>query len=247
MDIGQAEKAIAIAREMDNPILLCEAKCLLGGLMAYRGLTGFMDEKEPKGLFAHYGTIREASVLVYENILEWSALILGEGEKPHSRVMDTAVILMRALDGMKRHLEGAGVFPNDSQRVLDVGEWTEKDFGMAGPGLTFDVTGLLQERGPGLYHVCLDFVDSQSGTDIRGIHIKEMRQDGGERIVARVADDTKRLSMWEAWVEYTITVKGVLPEHKYALCLDANGPAESGQTCRGMAGLRKLDGLPGLF
>ncbi len=245
-DIIQARKAIEIAKEMVNDQLESQAKCILGGLLAYEGVMGFISELEKKSinsdkLIEYYKATKKASNMVYKNILAWSKDILLEREKHHVRVTDTSSVLFRALDGMKRYLDDTQVKCSKKQRIIHVGEWDEGSFSSNHDALlSFDITDTITSNKSGTYHVCFDYINGQSGTEIYRVFLREVQQAGGEKTISQLTGNIKRLAIWAPWAEYPFKVKKVNKDCQYKLLIDVTGMEKGEKTCRGMVGLRKI-------
>ncbi|MBN2853151.1 MAG: hypothetical protein JXQ23_10495, partial [Clostridia bacterium] len=241
------KKAMDIAKKMNNKILKHEASAIYGGLISYQGITGFIKETakktiNPEKLISYYQQTREGSNHIYTNIMKWSEQILNEKENHHSRVSDTAIIIFRVLDGMRRYLKDTNVdIEDDSQRVIHIGEWDEGNFNSENKALlSFDVTSVLQEKKDGIYNICLDYIDSQSGTEIKAVYLNELQPGGGEKTVAAVAENLKRLSVWEPWVDYKLAVNQVKKGMKYRVMIDTSAMEKGETSARGMIGIRKV-------
>ncbi len=245
-DITQTRKAIEVAKEMKNDQLVAQAKSILGGLLAYEGITGFISELTKKSidsekLIGYYKLTKKASNMVYKNVLAWSKDILLEQEKHHFRVTDTSVVLFRALDGMKRYLNDTQVKCSNKQRIMHVGEWDEGAFSSKHDALlSFDITKMITENKKGTYHVCFDYIEGQSGTEIYRVFLREIQKAGGEKTISKVASNMKRVAIWSPWSEYQLKVKKVNKDCQYKLYIDVNGMEKGEKTCRGMVGLRKI-------
>jgi len=246
-DILLANEAIKIAKEMNNNELIYEAKSIYGGLLAYVAITKFISEIAKKSinsdvLVQSYNDCKYASNIVYKNILKWSKEILNEKEKYHTRLYDTATVLFRVLDGMKRYFDDTNVkTEKDKQRVEHIGSWDEQSFnGEKAVLLNFDITDNLQKHKKGTYNVSLDFVEGQSGTDITRIFVREIQKAGGEKTTAQVYNNFKRLSVWGPWAEYKLKINKVKSNCRYKLYIDIEGMENDEKTCRGIIGLRKI-------
>ena len=246
-DITKVKLAIDIAKKMKNKVLVYEANCIYGGLIAYNAITSFIKEIDKKAidttkLIKWYEDTKKASNIVYKNILKWSKEILTEDEKHHVRVTDTSVVLFRALDGMKKYFDETNIkIENDNQRIIHVGEWDESLFeNKDNTILKYDVSEILKKNKKGTYHMSLDYIKSQSGTEIVRAFIREVQKAGGEKTTSQVRVNMKRVSIWAPWAEYIIKVNKVKQECKYILCLDVKGMEKGEKTCKGMLGLRKV-------
>jgi len=246
-DIKLTNKAIKIAKKLKSKELVYEAKSIYGGLLAYVAVNNFISEIAKKSinrevLIKSYNDCKVASNIVYKNVLKWSKEILNENEKYHTRLYDSATVLFRVLDGMKRYFDDTNVeIEYDKQRVEHVGSWDEQSFnGEKAVLLTFDITDKLQKHKKGTYNVSLDFVKGQSGTDITRIFVREIQKAGGEKTTAQVYDNFKRLSVWGPWAEYKLKIKKVKKDCRYILYMDIKGMENDEKTCRGIVGLRKI-------
>ena len=177
-----------------------------------------------------------------KSIIRWSSGIMPEGTIHMRRVIDTAMVLYRALDGFKRYFDETNVDVGDgNETVIPLGEWDESSFDDKGRGvLEFDITPYLQENGNGTYFISLDYIDSESGTDISRITLMERQPGGGEKPATYVRADLRRLSVWAPWSEYPLHVKNLSIMSDYYLRLDVSGMDKGAKTCRGLAGIRKV-------
>lgn len=244
--LRSAKKALGLAVEMDEPELICEARCVTACLEAYKYVTGFIAEIDKKTidtgkLLRYYKGLRKCAETVRKNIMKWSALMIPDGTTHMRRVIDTSMILYRALDGIKRYFDDTNVqaagFPGI---VTHLGEWDEGSFNDKGTGLLeYDVTDYISKNGEGRYYLSLDYIESASGTDFNRITIYEQYPGGGEKPVAFVRAELRRISVWAPWIEYTILMKKPLPACRYILRMDISGMEKGAETCRGLAGIRK--------
>jgi hypothetical protein len=242
-----AQEGLKIARKLKRDEYIHEAECVISGLSAYKSITGFLSEindKKPnvKKLQGYYEKLRADAAKMYSCILMWSDIILMDRESCMYRVMDTASILLRVLDGFNRYLTETGFsVDNTMERVVHLGTWDESVFNSRKKGvLEFDITAILKKGGMGTYQVCLDFINSDSGTDVESILILEQQPAGGRKTVSISKDRYERLSVWKPWAEYRISVRKLNAGAVYLLHLDISGLENNRETCRGMAGIRKI-------
>jgi hypothetical protein len=106
--------------------------------------------------------------------------------------------------------------------------------------LEFDITEYISQNREGRYYISLDFIESNSGSDINCIYVIERQRAGGQKTVAYCKADYKRLSVWEPWAEYPLRLKNINPLSGYYLALDITGATRDNGTCRGLVGIRKL-------
>lgn len=245
--IKSAEKALELALVMDRDSLIYESRCVLAGLKAYKCITGFISEIDKKSidvdkLMTYYTELRKSARMMRKSIMKWSSMIIMDGSIHMRRVIDTAMILYRALDGFKRYFDETNVQPDSIKgTVHNLGEWDESAFDENGKGLLeFDVTSFMQENGRGLYFVSMDYVQSASGTDINRITLMERQPGGGEKAVSYVRADLRRLSVWAPWNEYPLKCGTPSSICEYYLRIDISGLDKDAKTCRGLAGIRKV-------
>jgi len=245
--IRSAEKALELALEMDEDSLIYEAKCIIAGLKAYRSINGFISEIDKKSinvekLKIYFQDLRKSARTMRKSIIRWSSMVVMDGSIHMRRVIDTSMILYRVLDGFKRYFDETNVQPgNVKGTVHPLGEWDESAFGKAGKGvLEFDVTSYLKENEKGLYYISLDYVDSASGTDVNRITLMERQPGGGEKPVSFVRADLRRMSVWAPWSEYPLNIGAVSVMSEYYLRIDISGMDKGSDTCRGLAGIRKV-------
>lgn len=245
--IKDTEKALDIAINMDENCLVYEASCVLAGLRAYMAITGFIKEIDKKSidtskLLRYFTSLKKAAKTMRKSIMQWSELAIMDGSVPMRRVIDTSMVLYRALDGFKRYFDETNVQIGDvRQTVHHLGEWDESAFDENGNGiLEYDLTSYLLDNGKGRYYVSMDFVESASGTDINGITLVERQPGGGEKQLAFVRADLRRLSVWAPWIEYPLAVGKPGMFNQYILKVDVSGMDKDTKTCRGLAGIRKI-------
>lgn len=245
--IKSAEKALLIARTIDNDSLKYEAKCIIAGLKAYIVISGFIKEIEKKSiniekLLMYFDELKKAAGTMQKSIMKWSSLVIMDGSVPMRRVVDTSMVLFRALDGFKRYFDETNVPVGDiSETVHPLGEWDESCFGKDGNGvLEYDVSSFIRENGKGRYFISLDFIESASGTDFNRITLVERQPGGGEKPFAFVRADLRRMSVWTPWIEYPLIVNTPGNLNEYILRLDISGIEKDAKTCRGLAGIRKI-------
>lgn len=245
--IKSAEKALEIAYEIDEQLLIYEAKATIAGLKAYKAIDSFISEIDKKSintdkLIKNFNLLKKAAESMRKSIMKWAAYVTMDGTVQMKRVIDTSIVLYRALDGFKRYFDETNVqIGNIPQTVNPLGEWDEGSFGKDGTGtIDYDVTSYLQENGKGRYYVSLDFVDSDSGTEFDNITLIERQPGGGEKTVSFVLADIRRMSVWSPWREYPIKINfpGIINE--YILRVDISGMEKGAKTCRGLVGIRKV-------
>ncbi len=245
--IRSAEKALELALEMDEECLVYEARCVAAGLKAYKSISGFISEIDKKSINVdklkdYFQDLRKSARVMRKSIMRWSSLAIMDGLIHMRRVIDTSMILYRALDGFKRYFDETNVLPgNVKGTVHPLGEWDESAFDAAGNGvLEFEVTSFIRKYGKGLYYVSLDYIDSASGTDVNRITLMERQPGGGEKPVSFVRADLRRMSVWAPWTEYPLNVGTPSTVCEYYLRLGVSGLDEGAKTCRGLAGIRKI-------
>lgn len=245
--VRSSEKALEISRIMDEPSLKCEAKCVLAGLKAYIAISGFIKEIDKKSidtdkLLKYFNELKKAADTMRKSIMKWSSLKTMEGSVPMRRVVDTAMILYRAMDGFKRYFDETNILTGESaQTVHPLGEWDESNFDGNGNGvLEFNISSFVKANKKGKYYISLDFVESASGTDINRITLLEKQPGGGEKSVAFVRADLRRMSVWAPWIEYPMTINTISDFNEYLLRLDISGIEKDAKTCRGLVGIRKV-------
>ncbi|MBN2557676.1 MAG: hypothetical protein JXB33_02850 [Clostridia bacterium] len=245
--IADAQKALSAADATGEKSLVCEARCVIAGLRAYISITGFIEEIEKTSintekLLSFHGGLREAAADMRISILKWNRLMTMDGAIPMGRVVDTSMVLYRALDGFGRYFKDTGVQLEEfSGTVTHLGEWDESSFDKDGNGvLEFDVTEYINRLGKGRYYISLDFIESESGTDVSRITLVEKQPAGGEKPFACVNADIKRVSVWAPWAEYPLEVRKPVGLCRYILRMDVSGLEKGRGTCRGLAGIRKV-------
>ncbi|MFO7612708.1 MAG: hypothetical protein R6W99_09545 [Clostridia bacterium] len=245
--IEDARKALSAAGETGEKSLVCEARCVIAGLRAYIGITGFIEEIEKNSintekLLTFYNELRDAAGDMRKAILKWNRLLTMDGAIPMRRVVDTSMVLYRALDGFDRYFKDTGVQTEEfSGIVKHLGEWDESNFDKDGNGvLEYDVTDYINRLGKGRYYISLDFIDSESGTDVNRITLVEKQPAGGEKPIACVSADLRRMSVWTPWIEYPLEVRKPVGVCRYILRMDISGLEKGPGTCRGLAGIRKV-------
>jgi hypothetical protein len=244
--ISNARKALRIAKEIGIKELILEARCVLAGLKAYSNVTSFITEISKSSIdtekvIACYKGLRKAAYAMRKSIEQWSALILPPGQTPHRRVIDTEMVLFRALDGIKRYMVETGISSGtDSCSVAALGEWDESIFNESKAVVRFDITDYLKKHGPGNYYVSLDFIEGESGTDFDTLTIRESSPAGGEKCISRVTAELRRMSVWAPWNEYPIKIAKVKDNCRYFLRMDLSAMEKGEKTCRGLIGIRKV-------
>ncbi|MBN1624508.1 MAG: hypothetical protein JW903_09070 [Clostridia bacterium] len=244
--ISSAGKALGIAKEIGTKELILEARCVLAGLKAYLHVTSFINEISKSSIDTEkvivcYSGLRKAAYSMRKSIDKWSSLILPPGQTPHNRVVDTEMVLFRALDGIKRYMVETGISTStDSCSVTALGEWDESIFNGSKAIVRFDITEYLKKYGPGNYYASLDFIEGESGTDFDTITIRESGPAGGEKCVSRVTAELRRMSVWAPWNEYPIKVVSVNDNCRYYLRMDLSAMEKGEKTCRGLIGIRKV-------
>ncbi|MBN2764500.1 MAG: hypothetical protein JXR41_15505, partial [Bacteroidales bacterium] len=244
--ISGARRALGIAKEIGTKELVLEARCVLAGLKAYSYVTSFITEISKSSIdtekvIVYYKGLKKAAYAMRKSIEKWSTLKLPPGQTPHRRVVDTEMVLFRALDGIKRYMVETGISSvTDSCSVIALGEWDESIFNGSKAVVRFDITEHLKKYGPGNYYVSLDFVEGESGTDFNTITIRESGPAGGEKCISRVTAELRRMSVWAPWNEYPIKVVSVKDNCRYYLRMDLSAMEKGEKTCRGLIGLRKV-------
>lgn len=245
--IKSAEKALETACVMENESLKCEAKCVISGLKAYIVITGFIKEIEKKSiniekLLEYFEELNKSAKVMRKSIMKWSSLMIMDGTVPMRRVIDTAMVLYRALDGFKRYFDETSVPMGDrTDTVIPLGEWDESCFGKDGNGiLEYDVSSFIRDNGKGRYYISMDFFESASGTDINRLTLVERQPGGGEKPFAFVRAELRRISVWEPWVEYPLKINRISKLNEYILRIDVSGMEKDAKTCRGLVGIRKV-------
>ncbi len=245
--IRSAENALLIAYEIDEASLIYEAKCVIAGLKAYKAIAGFIKEIDKKSinsekLIRYFNELKKVADTMRKSIMKWVALVTMDGTVQMKRVIDTSIVLYRALDGFKRYFDETNLQLGEiSQTVSPLGEWDESSFGRDGKGIIeYDVTSYLHENGKGRYYISLDFVDSDSGTDLDNIILVERQPGGGEKSISFVIADILRMSVWSPWREYPIKVNNPGIINEYILRMEISGMEKEAKTCRGLVGIRKV-------
>ena len=245
--IRSAENALLIAYEIDEASLIYEAKCVIAGLKAYKAIAGFINEIDKKSinsekLIRYFNELKKVADTMRKSIMKWVALVTMDGTVQMKRVIDTSIVLYRALDGFKRYFDETNLQLSEiSQTVSPLGEWDESSFGRDGKGIIeYDVTSYIHENGKGRYYISLDFVDSDSGTDLDNITLVEKQPGGGEKSVSFVIADIVRMSVWSPWREYPIKVNNLGIINEYILRMEISGMEKGAKTCRGLVGIRKV-------
>jgi len=245
--IRSAEKALEVAYEIDEASLVYEAKSTIAGLKAYKAIAGFINEIDKKSinsdkLIKHFNDLKKSAGTMRKSIMKWATLVTLDGTVQMKRVIDTSIVLYRALDGFKRYFDETNVqLGNISETVSPLGEWDESSFGRDGNGIMeYDITSYLHEKGKGRYYVSLDFVDSDSGTNFDNITLVERQPGGGEKTVSVVTADIKRMSVWSPWRELPIKIDNPVIVNDYILRLEISGMEKGAKNCRGLVGIRKV-------
>ncbi len=245
--LDKAKRAEVAAKGSGSKVFKYEARCTAAGLEAYICITDFLLELEKQSidtemLMERFTRLRKAAAMMHKSITKWNRSIMPEGETPMYRVVDTAMVLYRALDGFKRYFDRTGVKTDDMHETVEaVGEWDENTFDDRGNAIVeLDVTDYMRKNGFGRYSVSLDFVESDSGSDINSICLVERQRAGGRKTVARSNAELMRLSVWKPWAEYPLKLSKINSRSEYFLRLDITGIPKGGGTCRGLAGIRKL-------
>lgn len=245
--IKSAGKALVLAENMGEKAYIYESRCVIAGLKGYRNLSGFIREIDKQSintekLKKYYSELKISAADMRKNILKWNRLIIMENDIPMKRVIDTSMIFYRALDGFYRYFENTNTGVEKSPEIVThLGEWDESVFDKDGSAvLEYDVTSYIKENGKGTYYISLDFTESESGTDINRVTLHERQIGGGEKPVAYVRADMKRISVWRPWSEYPIKIKAPGFYSEYILKIDIRGLLKNAKTCRGMTGIRKV-------
>ena len=244
--ISKAREALELAGELGSKEYILEARCVLAGLVAYDHITTFIEEInrteiDQEIILKCYMGLKKAAFTMRKSIGKWSRMMLPEGQTPHRRVVDTQMVLFRALDGIKRYMEETGIITeSDPCNVTPVGEWDETIFTGSSAVVSIDITEYLAGHGKGKYYISLDFVEGESGTDFHTMTIREKGPAGGEKCVSRVSSDLRRMSVWAPWIEYPVTVQEVRENCRYYLRMDLSAMEKGEKTCRGLIGLRKV-------
>lgn len=243
----KAEEAESLAASAGLKLQKYEAGCVKAGLMAYTCVTDFLAELEKQSIDTQMLTdrfvqLKTAAETMRKSIIKWSKGILPESETPMYRVVDTSMILYRALDGFKRYFDRTGVrLEAMTETVEPVGEWDEGSMDEKGNAvLEFDITEYVVQNREGRYYVSLDFIESDSGSDINCIYVIERQRAGGQKTAAYCKAEYKRLSVWAPWAEYPLKLKNINPMSGYHLAIDMTGAPKGKGTCRGLAGIRKV-------
>ncbi len=244
--ISGAQKALGIAVEMGRKEYIYEARSVLAGLEAYDYITTFISEIAKTSIDSDKIThcfegLEKAARSMRKSIKKWSKTVLPPKQIPHRRVIDTEMILFRALDGIKRYMEETGISSGEyGCTVIPLGEWDESVFSDSKAVLKLEITDILKKYGCGNYYISLDFIEGESGTDFNTLAIREQGPAGGEKCVSSVTADLRRMSVWAPWTEYPIKIAKINENCRYYLRMDLSAMEKGEKTCRGLIGLRKV-------
>jgi len=246
-DLAQAQAALAIARRLDLPDAVEETELDIASLKLLRGLywlshiradAANVSPAQVAAAAQSLDMLDRCAAAISTRLRQWGERVCARpGESIPSRLIDTVQAPARTANSAREILgRPLGITdPHPEVRYRELGQWSAADFA-TGPRqvLTFDATACVTE--PGDYVVCLDFVESAYGTDVRGVSIVAMEGEARRQVLPS-ADPVGGVSMWERWRDARVSVPKILPDCRYLVQIEAQGlPADAPPDRRTCAG-----------
>ncbi|UCH35391.1 MAG: hypothetical protein JSV65_03305 [Armatimonadota bacterium] len=252
-DLSQARDALALARRMNTPDAVDETEMDIAALKFLRALyrlshvpldASQLSAADIRAAADNLDTLDRSAAVTSTRLRRWGereSARIGEslpGRLANSiHVVPRAASVVRGMIGDRLGIDD----PHPESHTRELGSWSGADFA-DGPErtLTFDATEHIAE--PGRYAVCLSFIESAYGTDVRRVRIVAL--DGEtRRQVLDTSDPTGGVSMWSRYSDMSVRVPEILPGCRYVVEIDVRGiPADAPpdrRTCSGSAGIRR--------
>lgn len=259
--IAAGRKALALAAEAGVPDMIDESAAVLAGLEFLAELEATIpmlagpaiDAKAQAALASHLAALDDHAYTLRRHVFAWGERIAARtGEKMHTRLTETAVVLLRTCDALRAAASRVGLPASLAQsgyELQPLAAWSADDF-RAGPRAILRINlGDRVPAGGGRYQVGFDFVDSAYGTSIESLRVLvQASVDGTANVVAETPDtlghDMAIVSSWERWKEFRLDIPTwptgtslLLEVGLVGLPTDA---PEGRRTCAGRIGLRRL-------
>jgi hypothetical protein len=250
--ISTAREALALAGEAHDRIMLDESESCLAALEAsalcaeiskiVRGKA--KDEATKKTLAEKLDQMDLCAHIIRSRVFDWSDRNEACKAKRNmqSRVNHTAIGLLRTCDTLRTVSARFGApDPRPASRIVDLLEWSEKDFTKGQATFTVDITDKVPQEGAG-YQVCFDL-----GGVARKIEAVFMNATTGERKVVGVSPEpnNERGGMYgESYYECRIRIPAVPTGAKVLLIIQMQatpmGDFPDRGSYSGLIGLRRV-------
>jgi hypothetical protein len=252
-DLAQAQAALAIARRLNLPEAVDETELDIASLKLLRALyhLSHMPADAARASPAQVAAaaqsldiLDQCAAVIGSRLRRWGERVCARsGEEMPHRLIRTIHAPSRCANSAREIIgQPLGITdPHPELRCRELGQWSAADFA-AGPQqtLTFDATPYVTQ--PGDYSICLDFVDSAYGTDVRGVSIVALEGEARRQVLPS-ADPVGGVSIWERWRDARVSVPEILPGCRYLVQIDAQGLPDDAppdrRTCAGTVGIRR--------
>jgi len=263
--LAQAREALALAQSRagsaSDPAMIDESAATLAGLEALdilyalpRQLAADPLDDAARGALCHaLDRLDQAAAALRRHTLAWGERIYARiGQPPHTRLLDTANVLLRTCDAARQLAAERGLAdPHPEYRLRPLRNWSADDFCHSQSALlTVSLDGLVAQQG-GEYHVGLDFADGAWGTSIEWVGVLARNQsEASWSIIAETPDplgaNVNGVSIWERWKELRLAIPATPPGTALALAVRLWGmpvDAPAGRrTCAGRLSWRRAMG-----
>ncbi len=250
-DLAACAKAMAIAKGLDEPLLIEETRVIEGYVKMVKAIYRIADRVSQRKRMA-YGervalqrdmvALAKAGIQTTDSLKAWERLI-GKGIGGR-RFLDTVDATEKTVVGIATSLESLGIRnPVKGYMRREVGKWTSTDFDKT-PRIkkTFSLGDDL--AGPGTYQVRLDYTTGWNG--IRGYSAALASAPKGDRnTLTTISMDKHDASVGyrSKGNVYTLVLKSYDPALDYYLIVDIRGTSNIGrpknrQDCNGVVSIR---------
>ncbi len=209
-EIKVAGEALELAEKLNNPDLVNESEFTYYALKAFKTLKALsklirikeITAKEKAEIADKLNELDLAAHKVKVNALEWGARhgarqYYYKGKPPtQNRLLEAAEALLRTCDALRTVTACLRIpDPRPESRLIDIGEYSVKDFTRNKAKLRFDITKLVARNG-GDYHVCFDWLEAKGLQFVMVSWVKLIGETPGEKPkVLSVSKDTHGTGM----------------------------------------------------
>ena len=238
-DLAACDKALAIVRQLEEPLLANETQAIQGYVRMIKAVYGIAEQamasKRPSyaervKLQKALGTLAIAGQETIEALRQWESLC-GQDPSAHiggTRFLDTVDVTEKTIADIASALERLGVRdPVGAYLRRDIGKWGTEDFDQgANITKTFDVTSCL--KTPGVYTVGFKYTSGWNGLSISRVALVSGDKPDQQTELS-VDKHTGSAAVRNRANLYTLTLENVKPGTKYFVVADIRGTPRQGR------------------